>query len=154
MTLCEIHGLQEGLLVNCCKLTEHLLLVNFFLLQVILRSLLNLFTWVVLKAHIIYSIKTGRLSVLFLIPVYLSWYMYIVSRLRHYAPVICNHCGTGEGWGIAGLKCWAIIFRVSSQCRGNDRALTIGFLPQGDFLLQRGKEQSFDLQFAPWGWGL
>ena len=36
------------------------------------------------------------------------------------------------GWVIAGLKCWAITFQVSSQCRGNDRVLTLGSLPQGD----------------------
>ena len=43
----------------------------------------------------------------------------------------------GEGWGIAGQKCGAITFRVSPQCRGNDRVLTLGFLHvlQGDFLL-------------------
>ena len=59
---------------------------------------------------------------------------------------------TGKGeWEIAGLKCGAITFRVSLQCRGNDGVLTLGSLPQGDFW---GKEQSFDFQFAPWGWGL
>ena len=50
----------------------------------------------------------------------------------------------GEGWGppstgkggvrgrvgIAGLKCGAITFRVSPQCRGNDGVLTLGSLPQ------------------------
>ena len=39
------------------------------------------------------------------------------------------------GWGIAGLKCKAIAFRVTSQCRGNDGVLTLGFLLQGDFLM-------------------
>ena len=52
---------------------------------------------------------------------------------------ICNHCSPtyGEGWGIAVLRCGAITFRVSPQCRGNDRVLTLGSLPQGDFLLLR-----------------
>ena len=58
----------------------------------------------------------------------------------------------GEGWGVAGLKCRAITFRVSSQCRGNDRALTLGSLTQGDFLLPRaGQRAIFDLQFASGG---
>ena len=57
-----------------------------------------------------------------------------------------------EGWRIAGLMCRAITFRVSSQCRGKDTGVTLGSIPQGDFLLRRaGKEQSFDLQFAPEG---
>ena len=37
-----------------------------------------------------------------------------------------------EGWGIAGLKCGAITFQVSLQCRGNDGVLTLGSLPQRD----------------------
>ena len=37
----------------------------------------------------------------------------------------------GEGQGIAGLKCWAITFRLSSQSRGNDGVLTLGSLTQG-----------------------
>ena len=48
----------------------------------------------------------------------------------------------GEGWGVAGLKGRAITFRVSSQCRGNDGVLTLGSLPQGDFLLQRVGERA------------
>ena len=61
----------------------------------------------------------------------------------------------GEGWGIAGLKCGAITFRVSLQCRGNDRVLILGSLPKRDFVLLRvGQRASFDLQFAPCGWGL
>ena len=47
------------------------------------------------------------------------------------------HPTYGEGWGIAGLKCGAIAFRVSLQCSGNDRDLRLGSLPQGDFLLLR-----------------
>ena len=39
--------------------------------------------------------------------------------------------------GIAVLKCGASTFQVSPQCRGNDGVLTLGSLPQGDFLLQR-----------------
>ena len=44
-------------------------------------------------------------------------------------------------------------FSSSSQWRRNDGVLTLGSLPQGDFLLRKA-EQSFNLQFAPWGWGL
>ena len=47
-----------------------------------------------------------------------------------------------EGWGIAGLKCRAITFRVSSQCRGNDAVYTLGSLSQGDFLLQRAGQKA------------
>ena len=63
----------------------------------------------------------------------------IIQKVSIYAPVICNHCSPtyGEGWGIAGLKCGAITSRVSPQCRGNDRVLTLGSLPKGDFLLLR-----------------
>ena len=61
-----------------------------------------------------------------------------------YAPVICNHYSPtyGEGWGIAGLKSGAITFRVSPQCRGYDGVLTLGSLPQGDFLLLRAGQRA------------
>ena len=48
----------------------------------------------------------------------------------------------GEGWGIAGLKCRAITFQGSLQCRGNDRVLTLGSLPQEDFLLRRAEQRA------------
>ena len=74
--------------------------------------------------------------------------------MTSYTPVICNHCHptNGEGWGIDGLKCGAITFQVYPQCRGNDRVLTLGSLPREIFYCKvRGKEQSFDLQFASGG---
>ena len=79
------------------------------------------------------------------------------------APVICNHCPppphththTGEGWGIAGLKYGAITFRVSPKCRGNDRVMTLGSLPQGDFLLLRaGQGAKFRTPVRPLGVGV
>ena len=66
------------------------------------------------------------------------------DTVKYYALVICNHCPPppppphthtyGEVLGIAGLKFGAITFQVSPQCRGNDRVLILGSLPQGDFL--------------------
>ena len=54
--------------------------------------------------------------------------------------LFCMLCCTshfyGEGWGIAGLKCGAITFQVSPQCRGNERVLTLESVSQGDFLLR------------------
>ena len=56
----------------------------------------------------------------------------------------------GEGWGIARLMCRAITFRVSSQCRENDRVLTLGSLPQEIFYCKgRGKEQSLTSSLPP-----
>ena len=61
----------------------------------------------------------------------------------------------GEGWGIAGLKCRAISFRVSFQCQGNDGVLTLGSLPQGDFILRRvGQRAKFWTSSLPPGVGL
>ena len=48
----------------------------------------------------------------------------------------------GEGWGVVGLKCKTITLRVSSQCRGNDGVLTLGSLPQRDFLLRRAGQRA------------
>ena len=48
----------------------------------------------------------------------------------------------GEGRVIAGLKYGAITFGVSPQCRRNDRVLTLGSLPQGDFLLLRAGQRA------------
>ena len=61
-----------------------------------------------------------------------------------YNDLFCNHCPPtyGEEWGMAGLKGRAITFRVSSECRGNDRVLTLGSLHQGDFLLQRAGQRA------------
>ena len=69
-----------------------------------------------------------------------------LQNLGPNAPVICPALPQppppGEGWRIAGLKCRAITFRVSSKCRGNDRVLTIGSLPQEDYLLQRAGQRA------------
>ena len=48
----------------------------------------------------------------------------------------------GEGWVIAGLKCGAITFQVSPQCRRNDEVLRLGSLPQGDFLLRMAGQRA------------
>ena len=48
----------------------------------------------------------------------------------------------GEGWGIAGLKCGAITFRVSPQCRGNDGGFTLGPSSQGTFTIAKGGAKS------------
>ena len=68
-----------------------------------------------------------------------SWTFTSTCTMECNEPVICNH---REGWGIAGLKCRAITFRVSSQCRGNDGVLTLGSLPQGYFLLLRAGQRA------------
>ena len=83
--------------------------------------------------------------------------MSLFSNVKSNAPVICNHCPPsptyGEGWGIAGLKCRAITFQVSPQRRGNDRVLTLGFLPQGDFLLLRAGQSKVLTSSSPPGGG-
>ena len=42
----------------------------------------------------------------------------------------------------------------ASQCRGNNRVLTLGYPREIFYCEWWAKEQSFDLQFAPGGWGL
>ena len=49
----------------------------------------------------------------------------------------------GEGWGIAGLKCGAITFQVSRQCKGNDEVLTsTRILTPGGFSVVKGWAKS------------
>ena len=46
-------------------------------------------------------------------------------------------------------------FLLSPQCRGNDRALTLGSLPKSDFLLRRaGQRAKFLCPVCPLGRGL
>ena len=56
----------------------------------------------------------------------------LLLALTHQLFVTTVHLTYGEGLGIAGLKCRAITYRMSCRCRGNDRVLTLGSLPQGD----------------------
>ena len=55
---------------------------------------------------------------------------------------------------IARLKCRAISFQVSSQCRGNDGVLTLGSLPQGDILLRRAGQRAVLTSSLPPGGGV
>ena len=48
----------------------------------------------------------------------------------------------GEEFGIAVLKCWAITFRVSPQCRGNEGGFDIKILPPGRFPIAKGGTKS------------
>ena len=76
--------------------------------------------------------------------------IYFFSMFSLFEICLCTSHLYREGWGKAWLKCGAITFQVPPQCRGNDWVLTLGSLPKGNFLLRRvGKDQSFDLQFAP-----
>ena len=80
------------------------------------------------------------------------------------APVNYYHCPPppppppplrGEGWKIARLKCRAITFRVSPAVQGKWWDLTLGSLPQGDFLLLRvGQSAKFWTPVSPLGMGL
>ena len=57
--------------------------------------------------------------------------------------------------GDSQAKVWGnYIFNALQYSRGNDGVLTLVSLPKEIFYCkERGNEQSFDLQFAPWGWG-
>ena len=59
--------------------------------------------------------------------------------IMHQSFVTTDPLPMGKGWGIAGLKCRAITFRVSSQCSGNDGVL---ILNPGIFSIAKGGAKS------------
>ena len=69
--------------------------------------------------------------------------MLCTSHLKPPPPPPPPHPRTyGEGWGIAGLKCGAITFRVSPQCRGSDGVLTLGSIPPGRFSIAKSGQRA------------